>query len=238
MPHGLFKETLRERFPKINYSKCNRWMYLANHDDEVAEALEKYPEAAWGPKKMIDFLKGIWSPEDEAEDDEDDASGYEGENGVEEAPLFSEDQETPDAPEPNASSPFVVGALNPDLAAAAEEAAEAVSPGATAGSVVQAAPTVNGQHSSRPGRGARPAVNRTEYEVEVRLGFKLSVPEGITAEAVAQALGVNERWTVGIDTPFEYDLSERGVVMGHVRPWGSADEFQPASIPESEAVAE
>ena len=33
------------------------------------------------------------------------------------------------------------------------------------------------------------------------------------------AIRLADRWTVGIDTPFEYEMSERGVVVSHVRPW-------------------
>lgn len=69
VPHGMFKSRLKERYPKVSYSKCNRWMFLARHEDEVVAAIEKYPEVAWGPKKMIDFINGVWTPEPEDEGD-------------------------------------------------------------------------------------------------------------------------------------------------------------------------
>ena len=119
VPHGSFKQALRDRFPKVNYAKCNRWMVLAKHEEEIQVALEKYPDVAWGLKKMIDFLKGFWTPEEEAEDDEDDCFGAVREDHVEEEPLLppkAADAES--IAEPDATSPFAVGALNPDLAAA------------------------------------------------------------------------------------------------------------------------
>ena len=62
VPHGKFQETLAGRFPSVNYSKCNRWMGIAREASRVADATEKYPDIAWGPKKMIDFLTGSWRP--------------------------------------------------------------------------------------------------------------------------------------------------------------------------------
>lgn len=227
VPHTRFKITLRERYPKVNYAKCNRWMFIAKHEAEVQAALDKYPEVAWGPTKMIDFIKGSWTPEEEAEDDEEDCSGYVREDHVEEEPLFTpQSEDAEDVPEPDATSPFAVGALNPDLAAAVEEhqqnAAVPVHAGATAGPVTQAVRT-----PARPARGSpvfRPAVNRTEFEVEVRIGFKLSVPEHVTAADVSEALRLAEQWTVGMETPFDYEMSEKGVVVGHVRPWATPAE--------------
>jgi hypothetical protein len=67
--HGSFKKCLRERFPGVSYAKCNRWMIIAKHDAEVASALEKFPNVAWGPKKMINHLKGLWSPQRDVDDD-------------------------------------------------------------------------------------------------------------------------------------------------------------------------
>lgn len=80
VPHGAFEQTLAQRFPKVSRSKCYRWRYLAENEDRVAAALERYPDVAWGPKKMIDFLKGYWSPEAEDEEerfenDEEECSG-------------------------------------------------------------------------------------------------------------------------------------------------------------------
>lgn len=227
--HGEFMDKLRERFPKVNYAKCNRWMFIAKHETEVAAAIEKYPDVAWGPKKMIDFLKEFWMPDEEGEDEEDDCFGNVREDHVEAEPLVSNEAETVDAPEPDENSPYAVGAFNPELKAAAEanqqeqhEGSQEVSPGATAGPVTQAVRTTprNEKGKSR----IRPAVNRTEFDVEVRVGFKLSVPENVTAEQVSAALREARRWTVGINTPFEFELSEMGVVVGHVQPWSGTAE--------------
>ena len=76
-PHGMYMKRLKERFPKPSYDKCHRWRYLAENEDRVAAALAKFPDTAWGPKKMTDFLKGCWSPE--AEDEEDRFDGDEDE---------------------------------------------------------------------------------------------------------------------------------------------------------------
>lgn len=76
VPHGQFKQVLKERFPRVSYSKCNRWMVIARHEAEVAEALVAYPDVAWGPKKMIDFLNGEFVPHDEPDNwDEEDLLG-------------------------------------------------------------------------------------------------------------------------------------------------------------------
>lgn len=80
VPHGAFEQTLAQRFPKVSRSKCYRWRYLAENEDRVAAAIERYPDVAWGPTKMIDFLQGRWSPEAEDEEerfdgDEDEYSG-------------------------------------------------------------------------------------------------------------------------------------------------------------------
>ena len=76
-PHGMYMKRLKERFPKPSYDKCHRWRYLAENEDRVAAALAKFPDTAWGPKKMTDFLRGCWSPE--AEDEEDRFDGDEDE---------------------------------------------------------------------------------------------------------------------------------------------------------------
>lgn len=79
-PHGMYMKRLKERFPKPSYDKCHRWRYLAENEDRVAATLAKFPDVAWGPKKMTDFLRGCWSPEAEDEEerfdgDEDEFSG-------------------------------------------------------------------------------------------------------------------------------------------------------------------
>ena len=150
--------------------------------------------------------------------------------------------------EPEASSPFAVGAFNPFLANAVEQNhqwQDNVPPGETAGPVTQAVRT-----NPRPGRNApanrpanngtriRPTANQTDYEVEVRIGFKLSVPANVTAEEIAVALQDVEAWSLAIETPFGYQMSEKGVVVNHVRPWDALDQFQPEPVPQVEAVAE
>ena len=100
VPHGHFKLVLKERFPKVSYAKCNRWMVIARHEAEVAEALVTHPEVAWGPKKMIDFLKGALSLEEVADDgdwDEDDCWGGIALDGDEERQ--QSDTETQDGPD-------------------------------------------------------------------------------------------------------------------------------------------
>jgi len=83
VPHGQFKKVLKDRFPRISYSKCNRWMVIAKNASQVAEALKTHPDIAWGPKKMVDFLAGNWKPETDLEDDEDDCLGYDSEEPIE-----------------------------------------------------------------------------------------------------------------------------------------------------------
>ena len=247
-PHGEFMNLLKERFPKVNYAKCNRWMFIAKHELEVVAAIENYPDVAWGPKKMIDYLKEFWIPEEEGDDDEDDCSGYVRDEFVKDEPLLPSENDTDGIAEPEASSPFAVGAFNPFLANAVEQNhqwQDNVPPGETAGPVTQAVRT-----NPRPGRNApanrpanngtriRPTANQTDYEVEVRIGFKLSVPANVTAEEIAVALQDVEAWSLAIETPFGYQMSEKGVVVNHVRPWDALDQFQPEPVPQVEAVAE
>ncbi len=88
VPHGHFKLVLKERFPRASYSKCNRWMVIARHEAEVAEALVAYPEVAWGPKKMIDFLNGEFVPHEEPDEwDEEDLLGCVSDDPNEESPI-------------------------------------------------------------------------------------------------------------------------------------------------------
>ena len=75
VPHGQFKSVLKERFPRVSYSKCNRWMVIARYESEVTEALVAYPDVAWGPKKMIDYLTKEWRPEIDFEEDEEECWG-------------------------------------------------------------------------------------------------------------------------------------------------------------------
>lgn len=83
VPHGQFKQVLKERFPRTSYSKCNRWMVIARHEAEVAKALADLPDVAWGPKKMIDYLTQEWRPESDATEDEEDCWGCVSEEATE-----------------------------------------------------------------------------------------------------------------------------------------------------------
>ena len=56
-PHGTFLTTLKDRFPKTNYSICRRWLYLSRHEEAIKEALSVHPNKAWGPTTMIRYLK-------------------------------------------------------------------------------------------------------------------------------------------------------------------------------------
>lgn len=97
-PHGMYMKRLKERFPKPSYDKCHRWRYLAENEDRVAAALAKFPDTAWGPKKMTDFLRGCWSPE--AEDEEDRFDGDEDEyRGVVPTEFFQPVEHQPEADE-------------------------------------------------------------------------------------------------------------------------------------------
>lgn len=231
-PHGTFKQKLKERFPKISYAKCNRWMFLASHETEVAAAIEQYPDVSWGPKKMVDFLKGVWTPEPEDEDDwleedEDDYSGFVKDNDL--------DNGSVDV------LPFTATTVK------TSPPSSVVPPGATAGPVVQAVRTPPKSNKTTGKKGKKvqvsasktksntsspPTTKRTQYEVEVRLGFKMSVPEGTTADEITSAFRVAENWRVGINTPFEYEMTEKAVVVSHVKPWYSLGEFEPEAIPE------
>lgn len=211
--YGEFMDKLKERFPKVSYAKCNRWMFIAKHEAEVVAAIDALPTVAWGPKKMIDFLKGNWTPKEEEDGDEDDCFGAIREEYTKDEPLLpTTDHAAEDANEPDATSTYAVGAFNPEFAAEVENHQEQKAldsqETATDGPVTPAART-------RP----RLATNRTEYEVEVRIGFKVSVLEDVSAEDVTEAIRLAEHWTLGIETPFEYELSELGVVVGHVQPW-------------------
>lgn len=236
-PHGAFQQTLRERFPKVSYPKCNRWMFLAKHEAEIVAALERHPDVAWGPKKMIDYLKGAWVPNEEVESEEDDCLGNSGESSDEpdSAVVLQSDADVPDdtkpdsdddsfAPESDATSPFAVGAFNPALATAIAARQEGVT---KADPAAAKAARTQPHGKSKPGGGNyRPPINRTEYQVDVGVGFKLSVPDGVTAEEITDALRVIDRWTVAINTPFDYEMSEKGVVVRIVQPWERLDSSQ------------
>jgi hypothetical protein len=99
-PHGEYMKRLKARFPKTSYDKCNRWRYLAESEEQVAAALAKFPDVAWGPKKMVDYLKGCWSPE--AEDEEERFDGDEDEyGGFLPTELFEPEEVEGDAEESN-----------------------------------------------------------------------------------------------------------------------------------------
>ena len=62
VPHGGYMDKLRERFPRSSYHKCHRWRFIAEREEEVEAALRAHPDVAWGPTKVIAYLKGRWSP--------------------------------------------------------------------------------------------------------------------------------------------------------------------------------
>jgi hypothetical protein len=68
--HGMFQKTLKTRYPKLRYSKLNRWMFIARHETQVEAALALHPDVAWGPKKMIDYLKGTWHKNIDCDEDD------------------------------------------------------------------------------------------------------------------------------------------------------------------------
>lgn len=94
VPHGQFKQVLKERFPRVSYSKCNRWMLIAKHESDVAATLIAHPNEAWGPKKMIDYLRGVWTPAD-CQLEEEDCYGVtpDERNEPDDEPYYSEFEE-------------------------------------------------------------------------------------------------------------------------------------------------
>ena len=225
-PHGEFMQRLKARFPKTSYDKCHRWRYLAENEERVAVALEKFPDVAWGPKKMIDYLKGCWSPE--AEDEEERFDGDEDEyGGFLPTELFEPEEDESDADEfATEGEPEELSDENDD------EVAETgvlqfppnTRPKQQTHQVVASKASTPKPNSPKPKEKAQPANSLTDYEVEVRLGFKLSVPTSLSTDDVETALENRLNWSVTLDTTFDTTLSELGVVVTKVEPWDSPKE--------------
>ena len=221
VPHGEFKLKLKERFPKFKYSKVNRWMVISKNKTEVSAAIEKYPDVAWGPKKMIDFLKG-WNPESEPEDDEDDSEGLPVEDNLNDVPLLTvhdevEDEGNEEEVEDDEAS------VSPKHQHRPEQTPKGRSGG------VEKSPN---KKSSVP----EPDVKRVEYGVKLSLSFTISVPENVTAEQVKETFRTGGSLTLGKAAPFNYQLSEMTVVEVAVQASDSLDEFEPEAVPQAEAV--
>lgn len=75
VPFGKYMDKLKERFPKSSYHKLHRWRFLAEHEAEIEATLRAYPNVAWGPTKMIAYLKGLGSPGNGTGQDEDGDTG-------------------------------------------------------------------------------------------------------------------------------------------------------------------
>jgi hypothetical protein len=196
-------------------------MYLAKNENRVAAALEKFPNVVWGLKKMIDYLRGSWSPE--AEDEEDRFDGNEDEyNG-----FVKDDLLEPELPEANSE----------DSLSGHEPTTTGDEEGESESNVVQFIPktTTNTKHQTHqvvnkkehPAKATNkkqqknPASTVIDYEIEVRLGFKFSVPADVSSDDVQQALKDRKYWAVKLDTPFDNQLSELGIVVSEVKPWDS-----------------
>lgn len=225
-PHGEYMKRLKEHFPKPSYDKCNRWRYLAENEERVAAALEKFPEVAWGPKKMADFLKGCWSPE--AEDEEERYDGDEDEyGGYVPTELFVTEEEVTDADE-FATENDPEESVDEEVGGEAETGILQFPPNTRpkqqTHQVVASKASTPKPSSPKPKDVAQPANSLTDYEVEVRLGFKLSVPTSLSTDDVEAALENRLNWSVTLDTTFDTTLSEIGVVVTKVEPWDSPKE--------------
>jgi hypothetical protein len=222
-PHGEYMRRLKARYPKASYDKCNRWRYLAENEERVAATLEKFPDVAWGPKKMADFLKGCWSPE--AEDEEERFDGDEDEyGGILPTELFDTEDEVSDAAE-------IAIEDEPDVASDEEVGEETETgvlqippntrPKQQTHQVVASKASTPKPNSPKPKDVAQPANSLTDYDVEVRLGFKLSVPSSLTADDVEAALEAQSNWSVDLDTSCDKLISEIGVIVTKAELWDS-----------------
>lgn len=225
-PHGTFKVRLKERYPNFHYTTPNRWMYVAKNEEQVAAALEKYPDVPWGLKKMIDFLRGSWSPE--AEEEEDRFDGDEDEySGFVPTELFDPEEDEDEAGGSATEN-------NTEAISGEEESEEAETgvlqftpdtrPKQQTHQVVASKASTPKPNSPKPKEKANPANSLTDYEVEVRLCFKLSVPSHLTAADIEAALKVGTNWAVELDTSFDNHVSEVMVRVSTVQPWNSPKE--------------
>ncbi|WP_437191378.1 hypothetical protein [Planctomicrobium sp. SH527] len=217
VPHGAFKSELSKRFPTINYAKCNRWMYLAKNEQEVASALEEYPDVAWGPKKMIDYLRGTWLPEEEGEDDEEDCVGlvlddqFKNHNHMQTSQLS--DESPSNQPRANQSIPLTDSADR---------------------SVTSQSKKANSSKKDSDWQEPDHDAALVDYEVEVRLGFKLSIPETMTVEELLKVIRKGKEWKIDFPSFDGSRISETGVVVNHVKPWGDLTEIEPEMVSDDE----
>lgn len=186
---------------------------------------------------MIDYLKGR-NPEEEPKEDEDDSEEVPLAKNSTEGRLSAPENE--DIPEPDTASPFAVGALNPDLAAAAEkhqhQVAEEDDATATTGLATQAIRTKPRTKRTKP--HTRPTVNRIVYAVGVSLNFRISVPDDVTAEQITAAFQNGGHLTLGANPPFDYELSDMAVTNAEVGGTDGSDQFQPENVPGTDAAPE
>ena len=208
VPHGEFKLKLKERFPKFKYSKVNRWMFISKNETEVSAAIEKYPDVAWGPKKMIDFLKG-WNPESEPEDNEDDSEGLPVEDNLNDVPLLKGNEEEEEDDEASVSPKH-------------QHRPEQTPKGRSGG--VEKSPNKKSSVSE-------PDVKRVEFGVKLSLNFSISVPENVTAEQIEAAFQTAGSLTLGKAAPFDFQLSEMTVMDVEVQAADGLDQYQPEVVP-------
>jgi hypothetical protein len=229
-PHGTFKVRLKQRYPNFHYTTPNRWMYVAKNEEQVAAALEKYPDVPWGLKKMIDFLRGSWSPEAEEEEDrydgdEDEYTGFVPSDLTEEP---SQEASGEDDADEFATEGELEAISDEDDSEEAENEALQFPPKSRSKQqthqVVASKASTPKPSSPKPKEKATPANRLTEYEVEIRLGFKLTVPASLSSDEVEAALENRLNWSVNLDTTFDTTLSEIGVVVTKVEPWDSPKE--------------
>jgi hypothetical protein len=229
-PHGTFKVRLKERYPTFHYTTPNRWMYVAKNEEQVAAALDKYPDVPWGLKKMIDFLRGSWSPEAEEEEDrfdgdEDEYTGFVPSDLTEEPSQEASGEDDADefATE-NDPEEIVDEEVGEEAETGILQFPPNTRPKQQTHQVVASKASTPKPNSPKPKEKAQPANRLTDYEVEVRLGFKLSVPSHLTADDIEAALKVGTNWAVELDTSFDNHVSEVMVRVSTVQPWDTPTE--------------
>lgn len=229
-PHGTFKVRLKERYPNFHYTTPNRWMYVAKNEEQVAAALEKYPDVPWGLKKMIDFLRGSWSPEAEEEEDrfdgdEDEYTGFVPSDLTEEASQeVSNEADAAESATEDDPEEIVDEEVGEEVETGVLQFPPNTRPKQQTHQVVASKSSTPKPNPPKPKENAQPAISLTDYEVEVRLGFKLSVPTSLSTDDVEAALENRLIWSVILDTTFDTTLSEMGVVVTKVQPWDSPKE--------------
>ena len=193
VPHGKFQETLKKRFPKVSYAKCNRWMFVAMKEAEVAAAIAEHPDVAWGPKKMVDYLKGYWSLDND--EDEEDAIGSLEEDCINDEPLLPQ--------KPDESPAVAEEAVLPESVLAVED-------GLDEEEWPDEEETPIKQLSLYQDSLTQPLDYKTDYQVEIRLRLKT---ESESSDDVVAEFQTANRWRIEIDTVHEYEISEMEVVV-------------------------